>query len=197
MKYFSISSVLSKSAITPSFIGLIATMSPGVRPSMSLASRPTAYTFLVFLSIATIEGSLTTIPRPLAKTRVFAVPRSMARSLEKGLNRFLSLIIYVRFSNRENRRGGPLITDCFCASRCCESHVVLVALFGFVHSRIGKFDKLFRFSTVLWKTRNTEARRQKDVCSHAAFEPMTCYPQTNSLGHLKSAFCRSLGQHQY
>src|SRR5947207_561064 len=83
MKYFSITSVMSKSAITPSFIGLIATMSPGVRPSMSLASRPTAYTLLVFLSIATIEGSLTTIPRPLAKTKVFAVPRSMARSLEK------------------------------------------------------------------------------------------------------------------
>ena len=36
----------SKSAMTPSFIGRIATMLPGVRPSISLASLPTARTFL-------------------------------------------------------------------------------------------------------------------------------------------------------
>ena len=35
----SIFSVTSKSAMTPSFIGLMATMLPGVRPSISLASR--------------------------------------------------------------------------------------------------------------------------------------------------------------
>ena len=38
MKCDSIFSVISKSAITPSFIGRIATMLPGVRPSISLAS---------------------------------------------------------------------------------------------------------------------------------------------------------------
>ena len=38
-----------KSAMTPSFIGLMATMLPGVRPSISLASLPTASTSLVFL----------------------------------------------------------------------------------------------------------------------------------------------------
>jgi hypothetical protein len=34
-----------------------------------------------------MEGSLTMMPLPWAKTRVFAVPRSMARSLEKRLKR--------------------------------------------------------------------------------------------------------------
>src|SRR6267378_1166173 len=69
--------------MTPSFIGLIATMLPGVRPSMSLASLPTASTRPFTLLIATMEGSLTTIPFPRAYTQVFAVPKSIARSLEK------------------------------------------------------------------------------------------------------------------
>src|SRR5689334_9007204 len=80
-------SVTLKSAITPSFIGLMATMLPGVRPSISFASLPTASTSPVFLLIATIEGSLTTMPLPFAYTSVFAVPRSMARSEEKRLNK--------------------------------------------------------------------------------------------------------------
>src|SRR5271168_697199 len=80
-------SVTLKSAITPSFMGRIATMLPGVRPSISLASLPTASTSPVVLLIATIDGSLTTIPFPLAKTNVLAVPRSMARSDENRLNR--------------------------------------------------------------------------------------------------------------
>ena len=74
-----------KSAITPSFIGRIATILPGVRPSISLASLPTASISPVVLLMATIEGSLTTMPLPFAKTSVFAVPRSMARSEEKRL----------------------------------------------------------------------------------------------------------------
>ncbi len=66
MKCCNIFSVTSKLAITPSFIGRIATMLPGVRPNMSLASRPTASTWLVTLLIATIDGSETTMPRPFA-----------------------------------------------------------------------------------------------------------------------------------
>ena len=62
MKYVSIFSVTSKSAMTPSFIGLMATMLPGVRPSMSFASLPTASTLPVTLLTATIDGSLTTMP---------------------------------------------------------------------------------------------------------------------------------------
>src|SRR5689334_22929566 len=72
--------------MTPSFIGLMATMLPGVRPSISFASLPTASTSLVFLLSATIEGSLTTMPLPRAYTSVLAVLRSMARSLENTLN---------------------------------------------------------------------------------------------------------------
>src|SRR5580765_5916868 len=86
MKYVSIFSVTSKSAMTTSFIGLIATMLPGVRPSMSLASLPTASTRPLTLLMATIEGSLTTMPLPRAYTQVLAVPRSIARSLENRDN---------------------------------------------------------------------------------------------------------------
>ena len=42
MKWRSISSVTSKSAMTPSFSGRMAWMVPGVRPSIRLASMPTA-----------------------------------------------------------------------------------------------------------------------------------------------------------
>src|SRR5208283_2774908 len=80
-------SVTLKSAITPSFMGLMATMLPGVRPSISLASLPTASTSPVDLLIATMDGSLTTMPLPWAETRVFAVPKSMARSEENKLKR--------------------------------------------------------------------------------------------------------------
>ena len=92
MKYRSISSVTSKSAMTPSFMGLMATMLPGVLPSISLASVPTASTLFVNLLMATMEGSSTTTPFPRAKTRVFAVPRSMAKSWEKDLKRERKII---------------------------------------------------------------------------------------------------------
>src|SRR5438128_282327 len=73
--------------MTPSFMGLMATMLPGVRPSISFASLPTASTSPLFLLMATMDGSLTTMPFPLAKTSVLAVPRSIARSEENRLNR--------------------------------------------------------------------------------------------------------------
>src|SRR5712692_1418314 len=91
MKYVNIFSVTLKSAITPSFIGLMATTFPGVLPSISFASRPTATTSPLFLLIATIDGSFTTIPLPPAYTSVFAVPRSIARSDENRLNTDLRL----------------------------------------------------------------------------------------------------------
>ena len=67
MKCLIISSATSKSAITPSRKGRIAWMLPGVRPSISLASSPTARTcfFPRLSAMATTEGSLRTIPRPL------------------------------------------------------------------------------------------------------------------------------------
>ena len=54
----------SKSAITPSFSGRIAEIVPGVRPSMRLASTPTACTSPLRWSIATTDGSESTMPRP-------------------------------------------------------------------------------------------------------------------------------------
>ena len=80
MKYRSIASVTSKSAMTPSLSGRMATMLPGVRPSIRLASMPTASTRFVSRSTATTEGSMSTIPRPRTDTSVFAVPRSTAMS---------------------------------------------------------------------------------------------------------------------
>ena len=56
MKWRSISSVTSKSAMTPSFSGRIAEIVPGVRPSIRLASMPTAWTSPVRESIATTLG---------------------------------------------------------------------------------------------------------------------------------------------
>jgi hypothetical protein len=59
--------VISKSAITPSFMGRMATMFPGVRPSISFASLPTASTLLpprASCCTATTDGSLETIPTP-------------------------------------------------------------------------------------------------------------------------------------
>ena len=64
MKCRSICSVTSKSAITPSLSGRIALIVPGVRPIIRFASTPTACTSPVRWSIATTDGSLSTIPRP-------------------------------------------------------------------------------------------------------------------------------------
>ncbi len=61
----SIPSAISKSAITPSFIGRIVRISRCVLPSISWASLPMATILLVFRSNATIEGSFSTIPFPL------------------------------------------------------------------------------------------------------------------------------------
>ena len=66
MKCLIISSATSKSAITPSRSGRMAAMLPGVRPSISLASSPTASTCLRprISAMATTLGSFSTMPRP-------------------------------------------------------------------------------------------------------------------------------------
>src|SRR5690242_20193047 len=66
--------------MTPSFRGRTATMLPGVRPIIFFASAPTARMPPVLVLIATTDGSLSTIPRPLTYTSVLAVPRSTAMS---------------------------------------------------------------------------------------------------------------------
>src|SRR5580704_5868304 len=135
MKYVSTFSVTLKSAMTPSFMGLMATMLPGVRPSISLASLPTASTSPVFLLMATMEGSLTTMPLPRAYTSVLAVPRSMARSLEKMLNSDLRLC-------RRVEEWNPLddIRDLALSNRChCRAYpVASVRMGGRVHNSMGR-----------------------------------------------------------
>src|SRR5207302_2002178 len=96
--------------MTPSFMGLMATTFPGVRPSISFASRPTAITSPVFLLMATIDGSLTTMPLPFANTNVFAVPKSMARSedsrlkTERRVYRVLLIMAATRISSSNTRK---------------------------------------------------------------------------------------------
>ena len=60
----SIASVTSKSAITPWRSGRSAEIVAGVRPIMRWASAPTAWTSPVRWSMATTDGSESTIPRP-------------------------------------------------------------------------------------------------------------------------------------
>ena len=91
MKYLSIFSQTSKSEITPSFKGLTTLILAGVLPSIRFASNPTATGLPSRISIATTEGSLSTIPCPRTYTKVFAVPRSMAisRPMDKGFLRVI------------------------------------------------------------------------------------------------------------
>ncbi len=90
-------SVTSKSAMTPSLSGRTATMFPGVRPIIRLASIPTATIWPVLVFSATTDGSLSTMPRPRTYTRVFAVPRLTAMSRPRNANALL--IRYETFQN--------------------------------------------------------------------------------------------------
>ena len=81
MKSVSIRSAASKSAMTPSRRGRMATMCCGVRPIISRAFVPTASMRFCSVLKATTDGSFRTMPRPGTKTQVLAVPRSMARSV--------------------------------------------------------------------------------------------------------------------
>jgi hypothetical protein len=85
-----------QSAITPSLRGRTVLNWEGVRPTISLAWFPTAAISPDRLLKAMIEGSLTTIPFPLANIKVFAVPRSTARSEERKLKkeRMLTAILF-------------------------------------------------------------------------------------------------------
>ena len=55
-------------------------MFPGVLPIILLASPPTANTSPEFLSTATTDGSLNTIPFPFIYTITVAVPKSIPTS---------------------------------------------------------------------------------------------------------------------
>ena len=97
MKYRSISSVTSKSAITPWRSGRVAEIEAGVRPIIRSASAPTAWTSPVRRSEATTDGSDTTIPLPPTYTSVLAVPRSIAMSCTPRLG----ISVRLELSRRE------------------------------------------------------------------------------------------------
>src|SRR5215211_5243782 len=82
--------------MTPSFSGRTATMFAGVRPTMRLASAPTARIRLVRGFMATTEGSLMTIPLPRTSTSVFAVPRSIPMSRDRSPKSELNGLAVIR-----------------------------------------------------------------------------------------------------
>jgi hypothetical protein len=107
MKLCNICCAASKSAITPSRKGLIVTRYSGVRPTMSLAAFPTPSISPVFLFMATMEGSSTTMPLPVAYTNVFAVPRSMPRldeNIPRNERHFIGFVCKVTGRPRTNGR---------------------------------------------------------------------------------------------
>src|SRR5713101_8277720 len=95
--------------MTPSFIGRMAMMLAGVRPSISFASLPTASTRPVLWLTAMIDGSHSTMPLPLAYTSVVAVPRSMARSFENRLSTDLGLQAIVAPTCASSSSGGSIV----------------------------------------------------------------------------------------
>src|SRR5262249_17835904 len=109
MKYVSIRSVISKSAMTPFFSGWMTRISGGVRPIIALASLPTARTEWSPSWMDTIDGSLMTIPSPRTNTRVFDVPRSIARSRENLCRNIgpLSTIVAITQQIPTREAGGP------------------------------------------------------------------------------------------
>src|SRR5262249_48844354 len=100
MKYVSIRSVISKSAITPFLSGWMTRISGGVRPIIALASLPTARTEWSSSWIDTIEGSLRTMPSPRTNTSVFDVPRAIATALQNLCNNIRPLSAIVAGTQR-------------------------------------------------------------------------------------------------
>src|SRR5690606_22172372 len=82
----SIPSAASKSAITPSFIGLMVFRSSWVFSCIIMAFLPTATILSVLRALATIDGSSTTT-WSLWIIKVLAVPKSIAISCVKKLNK--------------------------------------------------------------------------------------------------------------
>ena len=113
MKYRSIFSVMSKSAITPSFRGRTARMCAGVRPIIRLASAPTARMAPFAVFTATTDGSFRTIPRPRTYTSVFAVPRSTAMSRPRKPDSPVSfgVVLEATFESQPWRMCRPFLQD--------------------------------------------------------------------------------------
>src|SRR5215212_9144395 len=193
MKYVSIFSVTSKSAITPSFMGLMATMLPGVRPSISFASRPTASTRPFSLLMATIDGSLTTMPFPRAYTQVFAVPRSMARSLEKRENteRRLTCTPYADNFGKtlENTQASGINLY------RSQKDAILSAILHVIHGRIGRLDQLFSRRGHIWQRANPDRRGEMNVEAFGREEGVCADALAIPFGDGDRAFAACIGKH--
>src|SRR5262249_43044269 len=176
MKCASIFSVTSKSAMTPSFIGLMATMLPGVRPSISLASLPTASMRPLTLLIATIDGSLTTMPLPRAYTHVLAVPRSMARSLEnkeKSDRRFnSSQLLFVVVE-------GSIATG--------DVDAVLALFLDPIHGRVSGLQEALGRVGCIRKRRDADRRREAAAGSAIGKEHISAHALAQPAGHRAGA----------
>src|SRR2546426_9871899 len=207
MKYVSIFSVTVKSAITPSFMGRMARMLPGVRPSMSLASLPTASTLPVFWLTATIEGSETTIPLPFANTRVLAVPRSIARSLENRLiidrgdqdipfplASGLPVMRSKGHAGLDSSRPSPsLAINLFRFGG--HLNAVLGSLLHAVHRLVGLADQLLPVASVLRKGGDPEGGRDLDGQPHRSEEDMLRQPRPQALRQHPRLLRSRLGHH--
>src|SRR4030095_8665800 len=181
MKYVSIFSVTSKSAMTPSFIGLMATIFPGGPRSISLAPVPTASTLPVTLLTATIEGSLTTMPRPLAYTQVLAVPRSMARSVER------------------NERSEPRPILCRTMQpglfSLGDANSVFARFLYLVHRHIGGSYQLFSGGSHVGQRGDPDRRRETELQSIAFEERMNAQSLSHAVSYCRGTFGASVGQH--
>src|SRR5687768_6780808 len=156
-------------------------MLPGVRPSISLASRPTASTRPLILLIATIEGSLTTMPLPRAYTQVLAVPRSIARSLEK------------REKTERRLTYAPCAAEAAPYRRItpksrCENDAVLASVLHAVHGRIGRLEQLLRRGGNIRQRGHANRRGQVNVQPVGRLqERIRRNPLAHALGHGDSA----------
>src|SRR5215204_3982385 len=185
--------------MTPSFIGLIATMLPGARPSISLASLPTASTRPFTLLMATMEGSLTTMPLPRAYTQVLAVPRSIARSLENTDS-----------IERRLKKGsfcGRVVQKCDGSAQRIAAvsviggsdgglNTVLTGFFHRVHRLVRGLHELLRGRGHVGQGRHANRAGQVDVEAVAGQEFVGRNPLPDALAHRIRAFAASVGQHQ-
>src|SRR5436309_11675504 len=111
--------------MTPSLSGRTATILAGVRPTMRLASAPTASGRLVLASMATTEGSLMTMPLPRTSTRVLAVPRSMPMSRENMPMTLLKGLPMGISAPRTGREGKPALLQTDVAVGAAADHDVV------------------------------------------------------------------------
>src|SRR5688572_8061331 len=167
--------------MTPSFIGLIATMLPGVRPSISFAPVPTASTRPVTLFTATIEGSLTTMPRPFAYTQVLAVPRSMARSVERN----------------ERSEPKPIFDKTMQPGlfSLSDANSVFARFFHLVHRHIGRSHQFFSGGSHVGQRGDPDRGRETELQSVAFEERMNAQSLTDAVSHCRGTFGASVGQH--